>query len=48
MATFVIVLALAVLALEEQGLRPGDKEVLVTGAAGGVPSKPPARLFRAV
>lgn len=29
---------LGVLALEEQGLRPGDKEVLVTGAAGGVGS----------
>ncbi len=29
---------LSVLALEEQGLRPGGKEVLVTGAAGGVGS----------
>jgi acrylyl-CoA reductase (NADPH) len=30
--------ALAVAALEEHGLRPGEREVLVTGAAGGVGS----------
>ena len=29
---------LAVMALEEQGMKPGDGEVLVTGAAGGVGS----------
>ncbi len=29
---------LCVLALERQGLRPGDGEILVTGATGGVGS----------
>ncbi len=27
---------LCVMALEEQGVKPGDGEILVTGAAGGV------------
>lgn len=37
---------LAVLALERHGLRPGDGEVLVTGAAGGVGSVAVALLAR--
>ncbi|HXP30516.1 MAG TPA: MDR family oxidoreductase [Stellaceae bacterium] len=38
---------LAVLALEEHGLKPGDGEALVTGAAGGVGSVAVALLARA-
>ena len=37
---------LAVMALERHGLRPGDGEVLVTGAAGGVGSVATALLSR--
>ena len=37
---------LAVMALERHGLRPGDGEVLVTGAAGGVGSVATALLHR--
>ena len=37
---------LSVLALEERGLRPGDGEILVTGAAGGVGSVAVALLAR--
>ena len=37
---------LAVMALEEHGLKPGDGEVLVTGAAGGVGSVATALLAK--
>jgi acrylyl-CoA reductase (NADPH) len=38
---------LCVLALERFGMRPGEREVVVTGAAGGVGSVAVARLARA-